>query len=356
MPETRTRPGQFNALGIFKLSLVFVLGSAAAACSPADPDLLPLVLNVPSRSMTKLPFVIAEDQGLYEKHGLDVELRMSPPEFEGGRNAQLDFWSRVWRRLGLREFRQNDIFIDGHTPVIVEMTRTAGIPKRIALAATDCSVRYYVVGRPGISRLEELKGKRLGINADRSTAGFSALRMIERMGWDRDLDISVMRPGGFDSLRDGLVDAVVGGDGLIEAAEREGGYPVLVDTRVWNDQLAGNSILVHPEWLDDETNREAARRFLKATVEALALFHQRPELVLDVMARWNGITDRELAETRYERADYLPRKPYPCREGIQNTLALYDSNEMRRYAAEDLYDDSFIRELDESGFIDSLYN
>ena len=33
MPETRTRPGQFNALGIFKLSLVFVLGSAAAACS-----------------------------------------------------------------------------------------------------------------------------------------------------------------------------------------------------------------------------------------------------------------------------------------------------------------------------------
>ena len=36
-------------------------------------------------------------------------------------------------------------------------------------------------------------------------------------------------------------------------------------------------------------------------------------------------------------------------------MELYDSNEMRQYQAEDFYDDSILRELDESGFIDDLY-
>lgn len=34
---------------------------------------------------------------------------------------------------------------------------------------------------------------------------------------------------------------------------------------------------------------------------------------------------------------------------------LYDSNAMRRYQPEDFYDESFIRELDASGFLDRLY-
>ena len=66
--------------------------------------------------------------------------------------------------------------------------------------------------------------------------------------------------------------------------------------------------------------------------------------------------DLDFAEARYNRTDYIPRKPYPCYEGIRNTMELHDSNEMRRYTPEDFYDDSLMRELDESGFIDSLYN
>jgi len=36
-------------------------------------------------------------------------------------------------------------------------------------------------------------------------------------------------------------------------------------------------------------------------------------------------------------------------------MELYDSAAMRRFKPEDFYDDSFMKELDESGFIDSLY-
>ena len=68
-------------LGILKLSLFSVLATTGVACT-ADQELIPLVVHVlGGRSMSKLPFMIAEDQGLYEKHGLDVELWLEPPGF-----------------------------------------------------------------------------------------------------------------------------------------------------------------------------------------------------------------------------------------------------------------------------------
>ena len=125
--------------------------------------------------------------------------------------------------------------------------------------------------------------------------------------------------------------------------------------RVRNEAFAGNSVRVEPEWLEDGRNREAARRFLKASIEGIFVFHNRPEIALDVLARWHGIGDRQTAEAVYARVETIPIKPYPCYEGIRKTMELYDSNEMRQYEAEDFYDDSILRELDESGFIDGLY-
>ena len=36
-------------------------------------------------------------------------------------------------------------------------------------------------------------------------------------------------------------------------------------------------------------------------------------------------------------------------------MRIYDSPEMRKMKPEDFYDDSLMRELDKSGFIDNLY-
>jgi hypothetical protein len=36
-------------------------------------------------------------------------------------------------------------------------------------------------------------------------------------------------------------------------------------------------------------------------------------------------------------------------------MELFDSNEMRKYMPEDFYDDSLMKEIDQSGFIDKLY-
>ena len=342
-----------NSLTQTKLLLLIGCG-LINSCAPGDDDAISIVVDVRGQSMSKLAFIIAEDQGLYEKHGLDVELKISNIEFEDGRIPTAPFFTRVQRRLGLIDFPTIDIHVTGHTPTIYNQTNIATWPDQIALASTDCSVRYYVVVNPGIEKIEDIKGKRIGINRAGTTSGFAAMQMIERMGWDSQFDVSVLEDGrGVENLKRGEVDVAVGGDEAFEAAQTEG-YKILADTRSWNESLAGNSVLVETGWLDQGTNREAARRFLRATLEGLSIFHLQPELAIDIAARWYGHTEA-IARGRYERADYVPRIPYPCYEGIANVMRIYDSHEMRRHSETDFFDDSVLEQIVKSGFVEELY-
>jgi len=313
-----------------------------------------------SRSVSKLPFVIALDQGLYEKYGLDIEVRLEPPDFEGGISMpSTNLFARIWRKG--RELTSKDalwnpnIIVSGANGRIADMASNAYAPRFISLAATDCKVRAYIVAGKAFERLEDLKGKRLGVSSLRGNTGFVALLLAERMGWDPIQDISILARGNtIDALREGRVDAIVANERSFAAASQVD-LSILQATSTWNTPLAGNSVKVEAAWLQDPQNREAARRFLQAMIEGIALFHQDRELALQVLDKWHGITDRPYAETVYEGGQWIPQKPYPCYEGTIKAMEVYDSNALRKYQPEDFYDDSLIRELDESGFIDDLY-
>ena len=238
--------------------------------SKREPDVLQVKIG--GRSMSKLPFVIAYDQGLYEKYGLEVELLMGTPEFEGARDPHPKLWRRVVRKLGFEHYPETEITVSGHAPAMHGQTRNAQRSKRIAIAATDCSVRGYVVARSDTEKLEDIKGKRIGINSSGTTSAFAAYRLVERMGWGPDFDVSILEDGRtVADIEAGLVDVVIGGDETYEEAHRLG-YSILEDTRNWGDELSGNSAMVDVGWLEEGDNREQALQFLKAVMEALAIF------------------------------------------------------------------------------------
>ena len=342
-------------LFVVTLTAITTLGSCSGT------DRIPLNVYLGTRSISKLPFVIAEDQGLFKKHGLDVDLRMPDPNFEGGRTThdsglRGQVWRRIWVKLGLRDEWTEDVHVDGLTPSIVKRIDYAGFPHRVAVAATDCVLRAHIVSTSAIESIEDLRGKRIGISARRdTTTGFGALVLAQRMGWDPIQDVSIKYNGrDVEALEAGRVDAIVASEIRYAVAVKKG-LRVLADTRDWNFAIAGNSVMVDRSWLAVRENHEAIRRLVRATTEALAIFHNDRELAISILQKWHGIDDREIAEIAYERGQWMPRKPFPCYEGIRNTFSMYDSSEMRKFVPEDFYDDRFIKELDESGFIDQLY-
>ncbi len=334
-----------------------LLLAAVITLSCTDRDELPLIMLVGDLSVSRLPYVIAYDQGLYEKHGLKVELRIREPGPGGEIVRHTDFVTKILRSLGIVDVPAHDIMTNGSGPVLVQTTQTLrGSPYRVAIASTDCVVRAHIIGRRGITSLEQLKGGRLGVGSLGATSGFHALLLAQRMGWDPVDDITIMAGANNDIsfLKNNRLDAIVGYEVAYADALRDG-LPILADTREWNEVLAGNSARIRSGWLNDNTNREATRRFLKATVEGIALLHQRPEIAIQVLEDWYGFEDIEYARSYYARGAWIPRKPYPCYEGFQRTVELYDSNAMRQRSPASFYNDSLIRELDNSGFIDDLY-
>jgi ABC-type nitrate/sulfonate/bicarbonate transport system substrate-binding protein len=327
--------------------------ASVSACGPGDrPHLL---VSVPNRSVSKLPFIVAMDQGLYAKHGVAVELWTPPAGTLDRATVSADLWTSLQRRVGIGLPKDYEVTVDGASPGIVEMMQSVEADGRIAIASTDCVVRAHVVARPGLARLEDLKGGRIGVSSLRATSGFHALVLARRMGWDPVDDMTIMADAdGISAVTRGEVDAIIAYEDGYAAAKRAG-LPILADMREWNESVAGNSVRVHREWLTAPGRRDAAMRFLRASTEAIAVMYRRPEVAFDVMARWYGITDPAYAKDYLSRGAWIPRAPFPCADGTSQTMALYDSREMRRHSATDFYDDSLVQELVASGFVDDLY-
>jgi hypothetical protein len=247
---------------------------------------------------------------------------------------------------------------------MVQSIRNAPAPHQINIGSTDCVARLHIVARKGLDlqSVDGLAGMRLGASPGNTTTYFVALLLAERMGWIPGRDIELVDTNDLETLDDGTVDAVLVYEGDYSRAVQEG-YPILFDTAEWNESFAGNSIAVDPVWLEDAANREAARRFLMAIGDAIALFHQNRALSLQIMEEWNGIGGA-YAERIYDRGAWLPRKPYACGTGYRKALELYGVPEVQAimplpgikgYKAEEFYNDSLMREIDETGYFDALY-
>jgi NitT/TauT family transport system substrate-binding protein len=343
---------------ILMAGVALLCAVTTVSCSN-DQDMLPLTVNAGNRSLSKLPFIIAYDQGLYAKHGLDIEMIIPGPEFEGGKEipAEVDFWTGLKRRVGV-ETQEIDVEIRGGTPMMMAAVRSPDEPHDIDIGSTDCAVRSHIIGRKGFTAatLEDLKGKRLGISGVTNTLGFQARMLAQRMGWNfadafTIVDVEV---DGLEELESGAADAIFVNE-IAYAKAKQAGYPVLFDTGDWNEDVAGNSIAVSPEWLEDPTNREASKRFLMAVAEAISLFHKDHDLAKRVLREWNGVSDPQIAQDIVDRGAWLPKKPYACVRGFEKTKELFQDMGTDRFQASDFYDNSIMQELDDSGFLDELY-
>jgi len=99
---------------------------------------------------------------------------------------------------------------------------------------------------------------------------------------------------------------------------------------------------------------------LQALIEGLA-FTVAPAnkpLVLKTLIRKLGVTDPSALEEGYQEIlTGLDRKPYPSLEGMKNIQRLAKLREPRlaNINVESIVDDSLMRRLDSSGFIDRVY-
>lgn len=341
-------------LGIFVGSLIAVgASSASQAQVPAQPAKGQdrLLVRLTDVSINKVPYIVAKEEGLFARHGLDVDLYITSGAAETVRASGVNVPAQFVRA----DQGEVDLSTSGGAPTMVARTTNVRERDRVILATTDHIVRWHVFAKPEITRLEQLKGKRLGVSGYGSCSGYIARLVAKRMGWHPEQDLSILYGSlGVRWLQEGVVDAVILDETPYAAAVSQGMKP-LVDLREWNEPIPCSGVSATRTWLNEGNNRDKAKRFLMAVVEAIALMKQDQQVVNRAIAKWYGITDSRRQQMMWQSAQEMPAKPYPAVAGIKKVMELYDYHEMRQHKAEDFYDDSLMREIDKSGFIDALY-
>jgi NitT/TauT family transport system substrate-binding protein len=330
------------------ISFAAALSLILSASARADEQLIPVTVELGDVSLTKVPFIVAADTGIYERNGLKVDQFVTPAAAAAVREAGVIVPAQY-----IRSGVVGQINIGGGSPTLVRMTSVATAPHRIILATTDDVSRYHIISRTDISTLDQLKGKRFGYSSLGALGHYSLMLFFRKMGWDSVHDVSMLSGGGDpSSITNGYVDAMAATDVTLDEA-RKIGLRDLVDLSQYHFVMPGSGVNALSDWLPK--NRDAAARFVKATVEAIALVKTDKQAALASITKWFGITDPAKLESVYADAMLLPSKPYPSIEGLKAMQSVYNWREMEIRTPEDFSDSSFVAELDKSGFIDGLY-
>jgi NitT/TauT family transport system substrate-binding protein len=330
--------------------LAGVLLAASMGAAQAQ-ELTAIEVSLGDVSLNKVAFLVAADNGIYEKNGLKVRQFITanaanrikrsgvnvPPEFVGTEEEE----------------EAAPITIGGGSPLIVKMTSDARATSRVIVATFEDTSKFHIISKKDLNSLEDLKGKRLGYSSFGAVSHLMALALLKQKGWSPEDDISLIGEGmAYEALKKNKVDAFIGSEIYYGMAEKQG-FKDLADITPLNIPVAGSGINVEREWL--KNNRETARRFVKASIDAYAFMKNNKEATLKAMEKWYNVKDRGQQETMYKTVEATPMKPYPSVSGIKQVLALYTYRELKQRQPEDFYDSSFMTELDKSGYIDAVY-
>ena len=108
-------------------------------------------------------------------------------------------------------------------------------------------------------------------------------------------------------------------------------------------------------------HQDTVRRYVRAHVEAVHKMWTDKEATIKALSHYMGSgLDRETLEKSYENVmteAMYPKRQYPSLEGLKTVLDDTAERDPRAKTAkpEQFVDMSFIRELDQGGFIDALY-
>ncbi|HEX2933165.1 MAG TPA: ABC transporter substrate-binding protein, partial [Candidatus Binatia bacterium] len=284
-----------------------------------------------------VPWIIKE-AGLFEKHGLDSTL------------IYLDGGSRAIQ-----------VLVSGEVPIVQGggnapvAARLRGGDVRIISGLVNV-LAYSLVVNPEIKKPEDLRGKKLAISRFGSNSDYATRKILVKWGLTPDRDVAIIQiPGGQPTRLASVQNKQVAGlvaQPPVTVLARKARLNILAEPADFGAAYTNTPIVSTGTFLRER--REIVRQFSRALVEGIYVYKTDKEFAKRVIAKYMRVTDSEAIEDSYQFfAPLIPAKPYPPLDGIKEVLTELGEKDPKARAAkpEEFADMSFIKELDESGFI-----
>jgi ABC-type nitrate/sulfonate/bicarbonate transport system substrate-binding protein len=217
--------------------------------------------------------------------------------------------------------------------------------------------------RPEIKQAKDLRAKRFGVTNIGGTTWMAAILALEHLGLDAGRDqIRINAIGNqtilAQAIEAGNIDATLL-DPFLSRRMKQKGLSVIVELHRAKIPFVNTSLVVNGNYLRDHP--DVVEHVLKGLLEAQAFisFAANRNIALQTMMRQMKLNDPAMLEEGYQ--DLLvgfEKKPYASAEGLRNIQRMMGNlnPNVSRVKVDELIDNRFVRKLDESGYIDGLYN
>jgi NitT/TauT family transport system substrate-binding protein len=278
--------------------------SAAASGSASTGKFIVSTGNV---TMSLLPYWLAQDAGIFQKSGLNVELQV----VSGGINAAAALLSG-----------QIQVSDQGGPQTV---SGAAGGANIVVLGTFQPIYNFKFYVQPNIKTLQDLKGKKVDLRNVGSTVDIATKVGLRRAGANPDTDFTYVATGSLANGVTALLNGAVDG-GLVSVPESlkldaKGLHP-LFDMGEWKIPFATNAIVVQRSYFT--LGHDALQKYIDGLVQGAALAHKDKATSLKVMKTGFKSDDDQAMNAAYDYYvnEIMPSLPYATPDQFKDAIDL----------------------------------
>lgn len=278
---------------------------------------------------------MAQQEGLFKKNGLDIELIHIPSSSRG-------IQAILAGEIGFS-------FMDGNNEVQADLK---GANIALVAGATNRQV-FSLMARPDIKRIIDLRGKKIGITRIGSSTHTSALFALGSAGL-KPADYQILPlmevPNIFTALAAGQIDAGVVSPPTNSRA-RKAGFNELMNLAKEGPEYVSVGVGTSRSYI--KANEDIVRRVVRSYAEGVQIFKSNKAAALKMIQNQLKVKEADIQEDTYNQfREYLEFPPYVSRKGMEAVIAdVAETNPAAKTAKpDDFIDMRFVGELEKEGF------
>ena len=304
------------------ISISLLLSAAGAPAAET------ITVALTSKAFQYVPLVIAQERGYMKEEGIDLKLAFM-------QNAP-----------GLQALTANQVQFSGSGSSALVAISKGGAPLKTILAIND-QVLQWVMVRPNITSLKDLKGKKVATTGVASIAAFMLRNILVKYGMDSK-DVVLIDPGPVNrvpSLLSGAVDAAI-----VSPEERYATLDQGMKDLMFIGKEVKNSwgtFATSDQFIKEQPKLMAG--FARAVLKGLSIVRQDREGTIASVAKFSEL-DKSLATRMYDDLiGTFTKGGYVDEETQRNDLAIVklvaEVNEV--VPPQRAYDFSFVRQAEQ---------
>jgi len=304
-----------------------------------EPEKTDITLGMSVTEMSQFSAVLAQQLGLYEKYGLNVEM---PTVFEGDGKA-----------VAAMQAGQVDIAWTGTSSSISSQLTDA--PYAV-IAVNAALLTDDLVCQADIKTKEDVKDATIAISTFGGTSNAAALLSLKSLGYSAT-DAVITQVGGqsarIAALTGGSIDCAVVDSNLEEDMEAQG-FSILVQLKTAGIEFGRSGMGALEEWLS--ANPNTALVALAAALEAQNIIFETPDVAITAYASFRQISVEDATKQVDDFVEVGNRSLMWSDEAFNNarkTLAIINPD-IIDVPVDDAFDRSFLQKLVDIGFYEKI--